>query len=137
MNLTKTIIMLCSIFLLGACVNNKNVKLESVKEKKLYSSIGFALIYDDSLYGLGGIDRKLNSNQIVDNKLNNEQIIAMHSSLKKNTLIRIVNPENSNVVETKIVENTWSYQLEIMTCQKPWSPCVNLHRLLGIQTILL
>ena len=102
MNLVKKIIFLCLIFLLGACVNNKNVKLESVKEKKLYSTIGFALIYDDSLYGLGGIDRKLNRNQIVDNKLNNEKIIAMHSSLKKNTLIRIVNPENSNVVETKI-----------------------------------
>ena len=26
----------------------------------------------------------------------------MHSSLKKNTLIKIINPENSKVVETKI-----------------------------------
>ena len=83
MNLTKKIILLCFILLLSACVNYKIDKPKQVKEKKFYSSKGFALIYNDGLFEQGGIDKKLNDNEIVDNKLNNEQIIAMHSSLKK------------------------------------------------------
>ena len=47
-------------------------------------------------------DKAKYNNEIVDNKLNNEQIIAMHTSLKKNTFIKIINPETSTVVETKI-----------------------------------
>jgi len=102
MNLARKIILLSLILLLGACANYKTEEVKQVKEKKLYSSIGFALIYADGLYELGGIDTKLNRNQVIDNKLNNEHIIAMHSSLKKNTLITIINPETLKVVETKI-----------------------------------
>ena len=50
----------------------------------------------------GGIDKKLNNNEIIDNKLNNEEIIAQHSLLKKNTHIKIINPDTSISVETKI-----------------------------------
>ena len=102
MNLTKKIILSSAILLLGACANYKIDKPKQVKEKKFYSSKGFALIYSDSLFEQGGIDKKLNRNEIIDNKLNNEQIITMHSLLKKNTIIQIINPENSKVVETKI-----------------------------------
>ena len=83
MNLTKTIILLCTILLLGACAGYKTDKPKHVKERKFYLSNGFALIYSDSLFEQGGIDKKLNNNPIIDNKLNNEQIIAIHSSLKK------------------------------------------------------
>ena len=102
MNLTKKIILSSAILLLGACANYKIDKPKQVEEKKFYSSKGFALIYSDSLFEQGGIDKKLNKNEIIDNKLNNEQIITMHSLLKKNTIIQIINPENSKVVETKI-----------------------------------
>ena len=102
MNLTKKIILMGAILLLGACANYKIDKPKQVEEKKFYSSKGFALIYSDSLFEQGGIDKKLNKNEIIDNKLNNEQIITMHSLLKKNTIIQIINPENSKVVETKI-----------------------------------
>ena len=91
MNLTKKIILSSTILLLGACANYKIDKSKQVKEKKFYSSKGFALIYSDSLFEQGGIDKKLNKDEIIDNILNNEQIVAMHSSLKKNTLIKIIN----------------------------------------------
>ena len=102
MNLTKKIILFCVILLLGACADYKTDKPKHAKERKFYSSKGFALIYSDSLFEQGGIDKKLNNNEIIDNKLNNEQIIALHSSLKKNTLIKIINPDTSIAVETKI-----------------------------------
>ena len=102
MNLTKKIILFCFILLLGACADFKTDKSKPEKERKFYSSKGFALIYNDSLFEQGGIDKELNNNEIIDNKLNNEQILALHSSLKKNTLIKIINPDTSIVVETKI-----------------------------------
>ena len=83
MNLTKKIILCCGILFLGACADYKTVKTKQIKERKFYSSKGFALIYSDNLFAQGGINKKLNNNEIVDNKLNNEQIIALHSSLKK------------------------------------------------------
>ena len=88
--------------LLGACANYKTDRSKHKKEREYYSSKGFALIYSDSLFEQGGINKKLNNNKIIDNKLNNEQIIALHSSLKKNTLINIINPDTSIVVKTKI-----------------------------------
>ena len=35
------------------------------------------------LFEKGAIDKKLSSNKIIDNKINNEQVIVMHSLLKK------------------------------------------------------
>ena len=102
MNLIRKNILFFLILLLSACADFKIDKSKKIKEKKFYSSNGFALIYDVGLFEQGAIDKKLNKNEIIDNKLNNEQIIAMHSSLKQNTFIQIINPENSKVVETKI-----------------------------------
>ena len=92
MNLTKKIILFCAILLLGACADYKTDKPKHAKERKFYSSKGFALIYSDSLFEQGGINKKLNNNEIIDNKLNNEQIIALHSSLKKILLLKLLIP---------------------------------------------
>ena len=62
-------------------------------EKKLFSSSGFALVYDETLYNDGIINKRI--------KINNK-IIAYHSFLKKNTPIKIINPVNSKVISTKI-----------------------------------
>ena len=102
MNLTKNIILLCFILLLGACADYKIDKSKQQEERKFYSSKGFALIYSDNLFEQGGIDKKLNNNDIIDNKINNEEIIVLHSSLKKNTPIAIINPATSITVETKV-----------------------------------
>ena len=36
--------------------------------------------------------------------LNNENILAMHSTLKKNTLIKIINPDNSKLLRQKFLK---------------------------------
>ena len=102
MNITLKVILFCFILLLGACADYKTDKPKQIKEKKFYSSSGFALIYGAGLFEEGGIDRRLNNNEIIDNILNNQQILAMHSSLKRNTVIQIINPVTAKVVETKI-----------------------------------
>ena len=102
MSLIKKIVLLNSIFIISACANYEIDKSKHIKEKKFYTSKGFALIYNENLFVQGGIDKKLNNNAVVDNILNNEQVITLHTSLKKNTLIKIINPENSKVIETKI-----------------------------------
>lgn len=43
---------------------------------------------------------------ILNKKLDNDKIIVFHSTLKKNTLIKIINPENSTFVETKVTKKT-------------------------------
>ena len=90
MNLIKKIIFLYFILLLSACANYKTDNRTPAKERNFYYSKGFALIYSNDLFEQGGVDKKFNSNEIIDNKLNNEQIISMHFSLKKNTLIKII-----------------------------------------------
>ena len=65
MNLTKKIILFCVILLLGACADYKTDKPKHAKERKFYSSKGFALIYSDSLFEQGGIDKKLNNNDTI------------------------------------------------------------------------
>ena len=89
MNLTEKVILFCMILLLGACADYKIDTSKTLKEKKFYSSKGFALIYNDTLFEQGGIDKRFSNNEIIDNKLNNEKIIAQHSLLKKNTHIKI------------------------------------------------
>ena len=96
MNLIKKIIFLTLILLITSCANNKNYKSVQKKEKIFYSSHGFALIYEDNIFKDG----------IVNKKLNNDEIVVMHSLIKRNSLIRIINPENSKEIETKISKNS-------------------------------
>ena len=85
----KIFTLIVFIFFLNSCVGNQtNFK----NDKKFYSSTGFALIYDESLYKNGVLNRKINNNEVR----------TMHSTLKFNTKIKIVNPENNKFIETKI-----------------------------------
>ena len=89
MNLKKQLLIYTSILLLHSCAD---YKIAEHKEKKYYSSSGFALIYDDTLY----------ANKTINKKLNNEKNQVMHNLLRTNTQIKIINPDNSKFVETKI-----------------------------------
>ena len=89
--LVKFIIIFLFLFLYN-CSNLKTEQLKTKKEKIYYSSKGFALIYEDYLYKEG----------VINKKINNEDIIIVHSSLKKNTPIKITNPQNSIILKTKI-----------------------------------
>ena len=92
MNLKKKIILTICLLFLYSCTD---YKISSDIEKKYYSSKGFALIFQDKLY-----DQK-----IVSKKVKNDQIYVLHSFLKSNTSIRIINPSNSNFVDAKVNKN--------------------------------
>ena len=85
------------ILTLSSCANYKVDKPETDAERKYYSSKGFALIYEDS-YFKGGV---------IGKKIQNDKIIVMHDTLKKNTPIKIINPDNSKTVDAKVGKKTF------------------------------
>ena len=54
--------------------------------------MGFTLIYNDALY----------EQKVIKKKMNNDKIQIMHSTLKLNTPVKIINPINLKFIETKI-----------------------------------
>ena len=92
MNLNKILLLLISTIFLNSCADYKTDTTTKKNEKQYYSSMGFALIYSDHHY----------LNKVVNKKIKNEESIAMHNLLKMNTPIKIINPDNSKFIETKI-----------------------------------
>ena len=92
MNLKKIILAFVYINLLYSCADYSVNKSVQKKVRQYYSSSGFALIYEDNLY----------IQKVVNKKINNEDIKVMHSLLRMNTPIKIINPANSKAIETKI-----------------------------------
>ena len=92
MSLNKIILLFIYTTFLYSCAEYQAAKKIEKAEKHYYSSSGFALIYEDNLY----------IEKVVNKKINNEELRVMHSFLKTNTPIKIINPENSKVIETKI-----------------------------------
>ena len=88
----KIILAFVYINLLYSCADYSVNKSVQKKVRQYYSSSGFALIYEDNLY----------IQKVVNKKINNEDIKVMHSLLRMNTPIKIINPANSKVIETKI-----------------------------------
>jgi hypothetical protein len=64
--------------------------------KNYHSSKGFALIYDKNLY----------INKTLSKKLDQEKVRIFHRDLKKNTHIKIINPENNISLSTIVHANT-------------------------------
>jgi len=94
MILKKQIVGLLCLVLFHACADYQTAKKNEIQDKKYFSSYGFALIYDETQY----------NNKIVNKKINNDILSTMHRFLKRNTLIKIINPSNSKFVETKITK---------------------------------
>ena len=92
MYLKSIISIFVCVFALYSCADYKVRDGKIEKEKEYYSSKGFALIYDDNLY----------LQKVLNKKINNENIQVVHNSLKINTPIKIINPDNSKFVETTI-----------------------------------
>ena len=103
-------------FLITSCAEYKINKKDSEIEKKLFSSSGFALIYDDSLYSEG----------IVSKKIKKDGLIVIHSFLKKNTPIKIINPVNSKVISTKIYSKANYPDIFVVTISKEIAGILNL-----------
>ena len=79
--------------LLTSCADYKTSQKSSKPEKKYYNSKGFALIIDESFTKKKSIKKKV---------INNE-FFVLHSLLKKNTPVKIINPVNSKTIEAKIL----------------------------------
>ena len=92
MNLIIKILTFIFTVMLYSCADYEVNGTKGSKEKQYFSSRGFALIYEDNLY----------KQKVINKKINNEDIRVMHSFLKINTLIKVINPDNSKIIETKI-----------------------------------
>ena len=77
MNINRLILLLLFLPQLSGCADYKSNKTNQDNIKQYYSSSGFVLIYDESLY----------EQKIVSKKLNNEDLLVLHSVLKSNTPI--------------------------------------------------
>ena len=80
------------VFLFSCTQDMKIMEKPSKIEEPTYSSKGFALIYDKSVF----------ESKIVNIKLNNSQNYVLHPFLKNNTLVSISNPFNSKSLTAKI-----------------------------------
>ena len=92
MNSARNIILIFLVLLLYSCADYKTSKINQKDEKKYFSSKGFALIYEDHLY----------KQKVVNKKYNDDNLKIMHSILKTNTPIKIINPINSKTIETSV-----------------------------------
>jgi len=90
MNTIKTLII---FFIISAVTSCAQYKID--ERTNFYSSKGFALIYEDSLY----------NDKIINKKIKNDKFVVLHSHLKKNSLIKIINPINEKEVEVVIQKN--------------------------------
>ena len=92
MNLKKILYLFLLCNLIFSCAEYQVQKSKKNIEKKFYSSKGFALIFSEDLY----------KQRVINKKLNNKKVAAMHNILRVNTPVKILNPKNSKFIETKI-----------------------------------
>ena len=95
-NVVKQILLISIFLFLYSCETTKVVKKKPTTDKIYYASSGFALVYYDDLY----------KNKIVSKRISNDKIEVLHSSLKKNTPIIILNPETSLSIEAKVTNKS-------------------------------
>ena len=78
-----------SLFLFSCAEINKTKKI-IYKDKTYYSSNGFALIYDETLF----------KNKVIRKNFIDNEVYILHNFLKKNTPITITNPDNNKIIKT-------------------------------------
>jgi len=83
---------LVSLYLFSCADYKTNQTKKNIIKKNYYSASGFVLVYEEDLY----------NEKIVSKKINNDDFLVMHNTLKRNTLVEIINPVNAKRVRTKI-----------------------------------
>ena len=89
MNFNKILIIIFLVLLITSCAEYKSTKNVT---KQYFSSNGFALIYNENLF----------EQKILNKKMKEDDLRIMHSTLKPNTPIKIINPDNLKTIETKV-----------------------------------
>ena len=79
------------ILILTSCSNDVSIKKNNADP---YSSSGFAFIYNEIDY----------NNKTLSHKLNNFDLEIGHNKLKKNSIVKITNPDNNKSIELKITK---------------------------------
>ena len=80
MNLVIKLFIVCTTLYLTSCAEYKIDSRDNKATKKYFTSHGFALVYEDSLY----------KDKTINKKINNDEIIAVHSYLKKIRQLRLL-----------------------------------------------
>ena len=89
---------ICFLFFVTSCIqNNITVEKKDSIKRTLYSSTGFALIYDNKLY----------KKKLIGKKMKNNEYQIFHLSLEPNTYVKISNPENGKSVIAKVKYKTF------------------------------
>ena len=60
-----------------------------------YTNQGFALIYDDNLF----------NEKSISKKLDNRGLFIFHTKIRKNSFVKITNPENTKTVIAQVISN--------------------------------
>ena len=95
MNFDKFITILV-IFFLTACQQfDDNKKVVNYSNYLKYSNTGFTLIYNEQL-------KKDNK---ISKKIDNQALVIFHKKIKKNSFVKITNPENDKSIIAKVISN--------------------------------
>ena len=94
MKLYNKFIIIFFLILLSSCANIPDKKYSKDKQRIYFSSSGFALIYNETVY----------KEKIVNKKLPEDKFVVLHSHLKRNTPIKIINPVNGIAVDAVILK---------------------------------
>ena len=60
-----------------------------------YTNQGFALIYDEDLF----------KEKSISKKLNNRSLFIFHTKIRKNSFVKITNPENTKTIIAQVISN--------------------------------
>ena len=84
-------------FIISCVQNNITVEKTDITKKTLYTSTGFALIYNNNLY----------QKKLIGKKMSNKEYQILHLTLKPNTYVKISNPENQKSIIAKVKYKTF------------------------------
>ena len=95
MNLNKFLTILLILFLSACQQINDNKKVVNYSNYLKYSNTGFTLIFDEQL-------KKDNK---ISKKIDNRALVIFHKKIKKNSFVKITNPENDKSIIAKVISN--------------------------------
>ena len=95
MNYKKIIIFFSIIFITGCNQFENQVKPVNYIGDQKYKNTGFALIYN----------HQLKKNKKISKKIDNRSLFIFHNKIKKNSFVKITNPENNRSLIAEVISN--------------------------------
>tara|TARA_B100000579_G_C22608239_1_gene745997 strand:- start:87 stop:848 length:762 start_codon:yes stop_codon:yes gene_type:complete len=95
MNYKFVILFFSLLLLIGCNQHNRDEKNLVFNTEQKYKNTGFALIYND----------KLKKNKKISKKIDNRSLSIFHKSIKKNSFVKITNPNNQKTIIAEVISN--------------------------------